>query len=95
VESPKDLSTCVKMVFNNRADFFVTDEAQGQATIKASEVAAGAIVIGNVALADTTLYLIASKKASGSKELLSTFNKGLEAIRKNGTYAKVVKSHSK
>ena len=95
MESPKDLSTCVKMVANNRADYFVTDEAQGQATIKASEVAAGAVQMGDVALADTTLYLIASKKAAGSKEMLATFNKGLEAIRKNGTYAKVVKAHSK
>ncbi len=95
MESPKDLSTCVKMVATDRADYFVTDEAQGLATVKASESVAGTVVMTPVALADTTLYLIASKKVQGSKELLSTFNKGLEAIRKNGTYTKVVKAHSK
>ena len=94
VESPKDLSTCVKMVASDRADYFVTDEAQGLATVKVSGMAVGAVVMGNVALADTTLYLIASKSTPGSKEMLSSFNKGLEAIRKNGTYAKVVKAHS-
>ena len=95
VESPKDLSTCVKMVATNRADYFITDEAQGLATLKVSGLAVDSVVMTDVPLADTTLYLIASKSTPGSKEMLSSFNKGLEAIRKNGTYAKVVKAHSK
>jgi len=93
--SPKDISTCVKMVAGDRADYFVTDEAQGVAALKTGGVAAGAVVMSDVPLADNSLYLIASKSLPGSKDLLATFDKGLEAIRKNGTYAKVVKAHSK
>jgi polar amino acid transport system substrate-binding protein len=94
VESPKDLSTCVKMVATGRADYFITDEAQGLATVKASDVGVGNISMVNVAMAETNLYLIASKSASGSKELLTSFNKGLEMLRKNGSYDKVVKAHA-
>jgi polar amino acid transport system substrate-binding protein len=95
VESPKDLSTCVKMVATNRADYFITDEAQGLATLKVSGLAVDSVVMTDVPLADTTLYLIAGKDQPGSKALLASFNKGMEAIRKNGIYAKVVKAHSK
>ncbi|MBK6638910.1 MAG: transporter substrate-binding domain-containing protein [Rhodocyclaceae bacterium] len=36
-ESPKDISTCVKMVANDRADYFVSDEAQGLAALETGD----------------------------------------------------------
>lgn len=93
---PKDGSTCVKMLEADRADFFVTDESQGKAAIKASGVPAGAVIMAPVpALADNSLYLIVGKSYAGGKELLAKFNKGLAALRANGTYDKVVKAHTK
>jgi len=94
--TPKDVSTCVKMVEAGRADYFVTDEAQGTAALKSGGVAAGAVVkAAGAPLADNSLYLIAGKSSPTSKDLIANFNKGLEAIRKNGTYDKIVKAHTK
>ena len=93
---PKDGSTCVKMLEAERADFFVTDETQGKATIKASGVAAGAVVMAAVPpLADNSLYLIVGKSFTGGKDLLVKFNKGLAALHANGSYDKIVKAHTK
>lgn len=93
--SPKDVSTCVKMVASDRADYFISDEIQGAAALKTGGVPAGTVVASDVVLADNSLYLIASKSLPGSKDLLASFDKGLETIRKNGVYAKVVKAHAK
>lgn len=93
---PKDISTCVKMVNAGRADYFVTDEAQGNAALKTGGVPAGSVVMAESApLADNSLYLIVGKGFSGAKDLLENFNKGLAAIRKNGSYDKIFKAHSK
>jgi polar amino acid transport system substrate-binding protein len=95
-QSPKDISTCVKMVEAGRADYFVSGDSQGLAALKSGGVAAGSVVMAESApLADNSLYLIAGKSRPGSQEMLALFNKGLEAIRKNGTYAKIVKAHTK
>ena len=93
---PKDGSTCVKMLEAGRADFFVTDETQGKAAIKASGVAAGAVIMAPVPpLADNSLYLIVGKSFTGGKELLTKFNKGLATLHASGAYEKIVKAHTK
>lgn len=94
--SPTDFPACVKMVAMNRADYFITDETLGLAALKASGTPPGSVVMADgPALSDNSLYLIASKSLPGSKDILATFNKGLEALRKNGTYKKTVKAHTK
>ncbi len=96
VSRPRDISSCVKIVNAGRADYFVTDEAQGNAALKTGGVPAGAVVMAESApLADNSLYLIVGKSQPGSKELLERFNKGLAAIRKNGIYDKIFKAHTK
>lgn len=94
--APKDISTCVKMVEAGRADYYVTDEAQGLAAIKSSGVSDGAVVLAAGApVADDSLYLIAGKGTANSKETIAAFNKGLDSLRKSGAFDKIVKSHSK
>ncbi len=96
VDRPRDISSCVKMVNAGRSDYFVTDEAQGTAALRSGGVPAGAVVMAESApLADNSLYLIASKNLPGSKGLLENFNKGLAAIRKNGSYDRIFKAHTK
>lgn len=96
IQSPKDISTCVKLIEADRVDFFVTEEANGKASVAAAGVAPGAVVVASVpSLGEYGLYFIASKSAPGSKETVAAFNKGLAALRANGTYDKVVKAHSK
>lgn len=96
VQAPKDISTCVKLIDSERADFFVTEENNGKASIAAAGVAAGSVVVADVPpLSENGLYLIASKSVPASKDVIATFNKGLDALRKNGTYDKIVKSHLK
>lgn len=96
IQSPKDIATCVKLLESERADFFVTEEANGKASIAASGVASGSVVVADVpALSENGLYLVAPKSVPASKEVIATFNKGLEALRKDVTYNKVVKAHIK
>ena len=96
VQAPKDISTCVKLLESERADFFVTEENNGKASIAASGVPVGSVVLADApALSENGLYLIASKTNPGSKDLIAAFNKGLDALRKNGSYDKIVKSHLK
>ena len=94
VQAPKDISTCVKLVASDRADFFVTEENNGRASIAAAGVPAGSVVVADVpALSENGLYLIAPKSNPASKDLLAAFNKGLEALRKDGSYDRIVKAH--
>ncbi|MBK6998482.1 MAG: transporter substrate-binding domain-containing protein [Rhodoferax sp.] len=96
VSRPRDISSCVKIVNAGRADYFVTDETQGIAALKSGGVPAGSMVMAESApLADNSLYLIAGKSLPGSKGLLENFNKGLAAIRKNGSYDRIFKAHTK
>ena len=89
-ESPKDISTCVKMVANDRADYFVSDEAQGLAALETGGVPKGSVVMLDAVLADNSLFLIAGKSLPGSKDLIVSFNKGMEIIQKDGTDRKSV-----
>ncbi len=96
VNRPRDISLCVKIVGLGRADYFVTDEIQGLAALKTGGLPLGSVVMAESApLADNSLYLIVGKVLPGGKELLENFNKGLAAIRKNGSYDKIFKAHAK
>jgi len=95
LESPTSISSCAKMVASGRADYFVYGDIQAADAIKNGDVLAGTIVMADFPpLALTPLYLLASKNLPGSEQLLMAFNKGLKAIRKNGLYDKIVKTHS-
>jgi polar amino acid transport system substrate-binding protein len=96
LQSPKDISTCVKLVEADRVDFFVTEEANGKASIAAAGVAPGSVVLASAPpVSENGLYFVASRNVPASKDLVAAFNKGLDALRKNGTYDKVIKAHSK
>ncbi|GLR11618.1 hypothetical protein GCM10007907_04080 [Chitinimonas prasina] len=92
-DQPKDISTCVKMVQAGRADFFVTDQFQGNAALQAAgakDISMGASTVGSA-----TLHLIAIKSGSQSKALLDAFNNGLAALKKSGEYERIVNKHTK
>lgn len=94
-ESPHSISSCVKMVYMGRADYFVYGDIQVAQAIRDGDVPAGALVkVDGAPLTSTPLHLLAGKNVPGSAELLRQFNKGLAAIRKNGTYAKTLKSYT-
>jgi polar amino acid transport system substrate-binding protein len=91
-EQPRDISTCVKMVQAGRADFFVTDQFQGNAALQG--VGATDINMGSVAVGSATLHLIASKNGPQSKALIDAFDKGLAALKKSGEYERIVSKHA-
>ena len=94
--NPKDISTCVKMVATDRADFYITDEFQGKAAMKTADIEAGMIVLADAPpLTETTLHLIVGKSSPGGKELIANFDKAMATLRKNGVYDKVIASHIK
>ncbi|WP_246540580.1 substrate-binding periplasmic protein [sulfur-oxidizing endosymbiont of Gigantopelta aegis] len=45
-------------------------------------------------LSSRKLYIAAPKENSGSKALISKFNKGLAAIKKDGTYQKIINGYT-
>lgn len=92
-ESPTNISSCAKMVFMGRADYFVYGDIQVAQAMRDGEVPEGALVkVAAPALTSTPLHLIAGKNVPGSAALLERFNKGMATIRSNGTYAKTLKA---
>ena len=94
-QTPPGTANCLKMLEKGRVDFLVSDEREGAAQIQEGGIAPGAIVMADgPPLTEIPLHVIAGKEVAGSEELVKTFNTGLATIRKNGTYARIVKAYS-
>ena len=94
--APMDMSVCILLVNSGEADFFVMEERVGRAALAASGLEPGAVVLADVPpLSSSDLYLVAPKHVDASKEVIEQFNRGLDELRKNGTYDQVVKAHVK
>lgn len=92
-QQPKSISNCAQMVAAGRADFFVTDQYQGDAVIQSEKVKGVVMSLGDIG--GEALYLIAPKSAAGSKAMIETFNRGLAALKKSGEYEPIVLKHFK
>ncbi|QNM98477.1 substrate-binding periplasmic protein [Chitinimonas koreensis] len=92
---PKDISTCAQMVAAGRADYFVTDQFQGRTAIKGANLPADALTASSVVLESETLHLIAGRATPQGRSVIAAFDKGLETLRKNGGYDRIVAAHTR
>jgi polar amino acid transport system substrate-binding protein len=93
-ESPHNISSCAKMVYLGRADYFVYGDIQVAQALRDGDVPPGALVkAAGPPLTLTPLHLMATKELPSSRALVNSFNQGLARSRKDGSYAKIVNSY--
>lgn len=85
-------ATCAKMVNSGRADFFVTDDAQGEAALRETGLVEKVSLVPHL-LPKTQLYFIVSRSHPHGVELVKKFNQSLSDLKKSGTYEKIVLRH--
>ncbi len=88
-----DITPCAKLVGEGKADFYVTDEIQGQQAFQAAGLTDKQIVQSKESVADQTLHVIVSKTLANGREVIDLFNKGLKSLKASGEYGKIVKKH--
>ncbi|WP_158320236.1 substrate-binding periplasmic protein [Bdellovibrio bacteriovorus] len=85
-------STCAKMVNSGRADFFVTDDAQGEAALRETGLVESISLTPHL-LPKTQLYFIISRSHPNGVEFVRKFNESLMDLKKSGSYEKIVLRH--
>jgi polar amino acid transport system substrate-binding protein len=94
--APMNVSICIALVDSGLADFFVLEERLAKAALAVSGLAAGAVVVADMApLSVRELHLMAPRHKESSDDLIAKFNRGLLQIRENGDYEQVLKALSK
>ncbi len=94
-ESPAGTGNCILMLKAKRVDFFVADEREGFSQLAEHGLHYGSIIaVDGPPITEISLHLMASKNATTSKQLVESFNTGLDTIRKNGTYARILQRYA-
>lgn len=79
---PYDISSCIRLIAEDKADFIITDQIQGNATIaQLSKLSRLPVASGGI-LEETPLYLIVGKENPQGRDFLNQFNRALKEIRK-------------
>jgi polar amino acid transport system substrate-binding protein len=90
VESPPNLLSCIKMLSIGRADFMIRNRLSGDAAIKASGVAAAAIVTAQKPYAVIRHHLLIPKDKNGADAAMAEFNVGLAKLRESGELDRII-----
>jgi polar amino acid transport system substrate-binding protein len=78
---PYDMSSCIRLLAEGKADFIITDQTQGQDTIAhLSHLQRTPIPSGGI-MEKSSLHLIAAKNNPQAQQFLSRFNAALKVIR--------------
>lgn len=78
---PYDMSSCIRLLAEGKADFIITDQAQGQETIAhLSHLQRLPIPSGSI-MEKSSLHLIAAKNNPQAQQFLSRFNAALKVVR--------------
>lgn len=86
---PTDIQN-IKMLMSRRVDLIATDEMSGFYMAASLSVDPRKLRVLEPAMADVNGYLMASKTRPGSEQLIKEFNRGLQQIKANGTYRKII-----
>lgn len=86
---PNDIQS-IKMLMSKRVDIFATDEMSGFYMAATLSVDPRKLRVIEPELNKTNGYLMASKLKPDSAELMEKFNRGLQLIKANGTYHKIL-----
>lgn len=90
----KDDLTNIKKLLGKRIDLFVADKFVGLYLLKQNfPDKIDKITFIEPPLANNDLFICISKKTKNYQEKMKAFNDGLKAIKKDGTFAKILKKH--
>ncbi|MFC7419944.1 substrate-binding periplasmic protein [Iodobacter arcticus] len=78
---PYDMSTCIRLLAQGKADFIITDQIQGQETIAHLNNLPSIPVPSGGVIEKSTLHLITPKNNPQAKQFLIRFNKALQTLR--------------
>jgi polar amino acid transport system substrate-binding protein len=93
-ESGNDLMTNIKKLLRQRIDLTLEDEIVARSIISANDPEAlKHIEFVKTPLSVNPLYITAGMQNPKAQEIISSFNKGLEVIKANGTYDKISKEY--
>lgn len=95
LERPSEMSNCFKMLDAGRVALIWSSEAVADSIIKAS-FESGTPRFATLSYAmpsDENYFFIVSKSRPDASELMSRFNAGLQAIKSDGAYARILKRH--
>nr|WP_211113770.1 transporter substrate-binding domain-containing protein [Azospirillum picis] len=84
--TPTDLSGCIGLLADGRADALVIDEFSGAAAVARSG-RGGGIRVAERPFAMVTLHLVVGRATPGAEEVVAAFNDGLKTLRDQGVYA--------
>ena len=93
-ENGNDLMTNIKKLLRQRIDLTLEDEIVARSIIGASDPEAlKHIEFDKTPLSVNLLYITVGMQNPKAKEIIGSFNKGLEIIKANGTYDKIFKKY--
>lgn len=73
----------------------MADEREGFNLLVANGITDGSIVAADgPPITEVPLHLMTSKKVAASQQVVDRFNAGLDAIRKNGMYDRILKRYA-
>lgn len=92
IERPIDVFSCAQMVASGRVDAFSAHQALGDLMLsKLKDQSYGNVQRSAAPLSRIEWYLIAPKNAQRSAELVEHFNTGLQRLRADGDYQRLLK----
>ena len=93
-ENGNDLMTNIKKLLRQRIDLTLEDEIVARSVISASDPEAlMQIEFVKTPLSVNPMYIVAGLQNPKAQEIISSFNRGLEIIKANGTYDKIFKKY--
>ena len=93
-ENGNDLMTNIKKLLRHRIDLTLEDEIVARSIINNNDPEAlKHIEFAKTPLSVNPLYITAGLQNPKAREIIGSFNKGLEVIKANGTYDKIFKKY--
>lgn len=88
-EAPENMKLCMRMLKKGRADFIPINNVQGPLTAREAFGSTDPVQFLDITLSTSANYVIFPRNAENSADAVARFNKGLAAIRDNGTFESI------
>lgn len=93
LEVPGTIDDCMRMLVDEKVDGVVLNEFTGRSKIQELDLADEVEVAAGLPIAIDGLYIIAHKSHPQAAELMTMVNDGLQTIKDNGEYQRVIDEH--
>lgn len=90
---PRDMKTCFESLAKGEVDFVPAPRWQGWRTAEAVLNARGAVKVLDVVFTRIGNHLMVARDHPRGAQIIARFNKGLAALKADGTYQNILKRH--